>query len=170
MATEHKLEANRRNAQLSTGPRNTKRTRLNAVSHGILSNEVLIDKLDDVHGKRRFAKLRKALRDDLAPVGELEALLVDMIITLVWRLRRLLRHEMAAIAQNLKKSYFIPPPLIIGEPPHDYSILSEGNCVGDGSTYIRHPKEDPAARDQDKRGLTLVSGFDDVILDKLPRY
>jgi hypothetical protein len=35
--SQRQTEANRRNALLSTGPRNTQRTRFNAVRHGLLA-------------------------------------------------------------------------------------------------------------------------------------
>jgi len=37
VTSERRIEANRHNALLSTGPRNTQRTRYNAVRHGLLA-------------------------------------------------------------------------------------------------------------------------------------
>ena len=42
---------------------------------------------------QRFGGLSKCLKEDLCPLGELENLLVDRIISAVWRLRRVLRIE-----------------------------------------------------------------------------
>ena len=39
--SQRKREANRSNAKSSTGPRDTKATRFNAVKHGILSKQAL---------------------------------------------------------------------------------------------------------------------------------
>jgi len=57
MATEKQIEANRQNAQLSTGPEDTVKTRLNAVKHGVAANLPLnkqeSEKLDDFLTKLR---------------------------------------------------------------------------------------------------------------------
>ena len=84
-----KIEANRRNAKKSTGPKDTSVTRLNAMKHGILSKEVLIEGED----KKALENLGKKLRLELAPDGELENVLVDRIVSSVWRLRRVIRTE-----------------------------------------------------------------------------
>ncbi len=80
-----KVEANRKNARKSTGPRDTSVTRLNAIKHGLLSEEVLLPWEEE----KTLTQLGKRLRLDLAPQGELECILVDRIVAAVWRLRRL---------------------------------------------------------------------------------
>jgi len=88
-ASPKQLEANRRNALKSTGPKNTSLTRLNALKHGILSGEVLVRGEE----RRALAELRERLNSDLSPVGALEEILVDRIVCAVWRLKRCLRME-----------------------------------------------------------------------------
>jgi hypothetical protein len=97
MTTTRQLVANRRNAQLSTGPRDTSRVRMNAQAHGILSSETVIRAGEGREDPGLFEALADSLRHDLAPDGVLEELLVDQIIALMWRLRRVLRYENAAI-------------------------------------------------------------------------
>ena len=97
MTSKRQAEANRRNSQLSSGPRDTSRTRLNALKHGIFSNQVLISDWED---GQEFERLRKGLTDALAPNGELEQLLVDDLISLTWRRRRTLSYERAAIRRQ----------------------------------------------------------------------
>ncbi len=80
-----KIQANRKNAQKSTGPKDTTKTRLNAVKHGLLSKEVLLQ----WESETTLKNLGKRLREDLLPQGELECLLVDRIVAAMWRLRRL---------------------------------------------------------------------------------
>jgi hypothetical protein len=80
-----KVEANRQNAKKSTGPKDTSVTRLNAMKHGLLSNEVLLSWEEKTH----LTQLGKRLRLDLAPHGEMEYILVDRIVAALWRLRRL---------------------------------------------------------------------------------
>lgn len=91
-----KLEANRRNAQKSTGPRTSEGkalVALNPIKYGLLSKEVLLADEDET----ALVELGKRLRHYLAPVGELELILVDKIIAAVWRLRRILRIERETI-------------------------------------------------------------------------
>jgi len=92
-----KTEANKSNAQFAKGPDDTSLTRLNALDHGILSKEVVI-----LHGTGQesideFEALKSSLIRDLAPAGALEELLVDQLITLSWRWRRVIKFENAAI-------------------------------------------------------------------------
>ncbi len=93
MTSKKKLEANRRNAKSSTGPRDTTTTRLNAMKHGILSKEALVVVGDGYEDQEVFEDLSSTLLRDIAPVGALEELLVDELIMLTWRRRRALRYE-----------------------------------------------------------------------------
>lgn len=94
MATKKQLIANRKNAKQSTGPKDTSLTRLNALKHGILSEEVLLK------GEKRgdLEDLGKRLRQELVPQGELEIILVDRIISSIWRLKRTLKVEKALMS------------------------------------------------------------------------
>jgi hypothetical protein len=92
MTSDKQMVANRRNALASTGPRSSagKATvRLNALKHGLLSQEVLLPDEDP----RELGELGKQLREQLQPVGEMEELLVDRILASLWRLKRLGRVE-----------------------------------------------------------------------------
>jgi hypothetical protein len=87
MTTEARIAANRLNAMKSTGsrtPAGKAVVALNGIKHGLLSREVT------VHGESEadLVDFGKRLRAQLAPVGELELLLVDRIVPTAWRLRR----------------------------------------------------------------------------------
>jgi hypothetical protein len=91
MASEKQIAANRLNALkggVKTGEGKAA-VRLNAVSHGLLSNEVLLTG----ENSHRLAALRQQFLDELQPVGELETLLVERIVSSFWRLRRCVRVE-----------------------------------------------------------------------------
>ncbi|MFC1657262.1 hypothetical protein ACFL2P_01645 [Candidatus Moduliflexota bacterium] len=93
MTTAKQLEANRKNAQKSTGPRTPKGksvSRLNALKHGLLSKEVLLPSGEQKEALEAFSG---RLRADLRPEGEMEHLLVDRIVAATWRLRRVLQVE-----------------------------------------------------------------------------
>jgi hypothetical protein len=100
MTSDKKAEANRRNSLKSTGPRTPEgkaAVRLNALKHGLLSEEVLLPGEDEA----ALRELAESLRAQVQPVGELETLLVDRITSLLWRLRRLGRVEAGIFAWEL---------------------------------------------------------------------
>ena len=99
MATQKRLVANRKNAKRSTGPKDTSLTRLNALKHGILSEEVLLKG----EKKKDLEELGRRLRQELAPQGELEIILVDRIISSIWRLKRVLRIESALMSYEYEE-------------------------------------------------------------------
>lgn len=92
MTIPRRMEANRRNATRSTGPRTPEGkavAALNGVRHGPLSAASLLP------GEREadLVEFGRKVRGSLAPVGEMELLLADRIVTAGWRLRRLLAVE-----------------------------------------------------------------------------
>jgi hypothetical protein len=91
-----RLKANRRNAQLSTGPRTEEgksRSRRNALKHGVLAPVLLITEGEGAEDPAEFDELLVGLRGDLAPVGRLEEMLVEKVAICWWRHKRALRCE-----------------------------------------------------------------------------
>jgi len=87
MSNDQQIEANRLNAQRSTGPRTPAgKTRVssNALKHGLTGREVVLpnENPDD------FDSFRAGLLTSLDPQGELEAALAEKIVADFWRLRR----------------------------------------------------------------------------------
>lgn len=72
MASDRKTKSNRKNSQLSTGPNDTSQSRLNALSHGILSRQALITSGEGCEDAELFDQLADGLREDWAPVGAME--------------------------------------------------------------------------------------------------
>ena len=100
MTSDKQIQANRRNALKSTGPKTPEgkaAVRLNANKHGLRSQEVLLPGEDE----EALKELDENLRAELQPVGELENLLVDGITAAHWRLRRLRRVEAGIFAWEL---------------------------------------------------------------------
>jgi hypothetical protein len=92
MTSQRQLEANRRNATSSTGPRTARGKAVvarNAVQHGLLSRQAVIQG----ESEAELVELGKRLRGQLAPLGELELLLVDRVVSTTWRLRRVISLE-----------------------------------------------------------------------------
>ena len=79
-------------AQASTGPRTAKgkaRSARNALKHGLTAGEVLLP----TEEAGVFNAFSEGLRASLAPVGELESMLVERIVVSAWRWRRVVRLE-----------------------------------------------------------------------------
>ena len=88
-----KLEANLKNAQLSTGPKTEagkKHSSLNALKHGLLASTVLVAN-GSAEESAQFAELLAALDQDLKPVGRLEEMMVEKIAICWWRHKRALK-------------------------------------------------------------------------------
>jgi hypothetical protein len=97
-----KLEANRRNAQLSTGPKTEEgksRSRGNALKHGILASAVLVTEGKGAESSAEFEELMEGLLRDRAPIGALEDVLVEKIAVCLWRQKRALRCEAGLIGR-----------------------------------------------------------------------
>src|SRR4029077_16119671 len=87
MTSFRQIEANRRNAQLSTGPVTNEgktRSRQNAVRHG-LTAETVIDALEDAED---YAAFEMAITADYDAQSAVERELVLRLASLLWRLRR----------------------------------------------------------------------------------
>jgi len=101
--SSRKLEANRKNALQSTGPRTPEgkqKARWNALEHGLLAQEAIIPFGPAQEDDAEMEHLLTALRDDLQPSGALEEILVEKIAVCYWRLRRVLRAENGEIRRD----------------------------------------------------------------------
>jgi hypothetical protein len=95
----NRAQANKRNARSSTGPKTAvgkSRSSANALSHGVLSGKLLL--ADESAGD--YHALLQSLMTELGPVGTMEQLLVERIAVSVWRQRRLVGAEAAAVAEQ----------------------------------------------------------------------
>ena len=104
MATQEQIEANRKNAQKSTGPQTEQGktiAKLNAVKHGILSGAVLIAKGQGEERREAYQRLYHGLREYFQPEGAMEEVLVEQIAVTFWRKRRVLRFELGCLRKQL---------------------------------------------------------------------
>jgi hypothetical protein len=97
MASVVQIQANRLNAQKSTGPRTAEgkaTAARNAVKHGLLAEQVVI------HGEdpEEFDRYRAGMLAELAPIGVVETILAERAVSLAWRLRRAERLQSAVFA------------------------------------------------------------------------
>src|SRR5215475_5149712 len=87
MTSFRQIEANRRNARLSTGPateEGKRKSRKNALRHG-LTAETVIDALEDAED---YATFEMAVTADYDAQSVVERELVLRLASLLWRLRR----------------------------------------------------------------------------------
>jgi len=87
MTSLSQIEANRRNALKSTGPKTEngkQQSRRNALKHG-LTAETVIEPLEDPEEYRAF---EEAIVSEYAPQTPVEQELVHRLASLLWRLRR----------------------------------------------------------------------------------
>ena len=96
MATAAQQQANKENAQHSTGPRTTEgkqRSSQNAIKHGLCALDPLIPGEDPEAFQEHFCEIEL----DLQPATAIESNLVEQIADVSWRLKRLSRIEAAVI-------------------------------------------------------------------------
>ncbi len=92
MASPAQIEANRRNAQKSTGPvteQGKGAAKWTALKHGMAAATTVLPHEDQIS----FIELRKSLIDEYAPAGGVEITLIDTIANAYWRLLRARRAE-----------------------------------------------------------------------------
>jgi len=96
MATELQRTANRANALKSTGPKTVKgkaKSKLNAVTHGATAHTLVLPGEDAA----RLKLLRTAIEKDCAPANALESELVEQLVQIAWRARRISTFEKAML-------------------------------------------------------------------------
>ena len=98
--TLEKNDSNRANALKSTGPKSEEGKRVsrwNALKHGLLAKEVVIQTGENKENLADFQFLLGELRESLEPMGILEEMQVEQIAVSYWRWNRVLRYEAGEI-------------------------------------------------------------------------
>jgi hypothetical protein len=101
MATEKQFEANRQNAQKSTGPKTPEgraAARLNGVKHGLTAETIVLKG----ESQADFTNLFDSLEAEHDPVTPTEEALVVQLAMATWRLRRLYHAEAGFWAFKMK--------------------------------------------------------------------
>ena len=133
------VAANRRNAlQVGRGRGLAEKqaSRMNAVRHGILSSEVVVRGLRIQERVDEFKALRERCWESLAPVGPVEEMLVDKIVTAQWRMRRALTAETGEILLSVdggmrRRENGVPVALAtMMDEIHDASLSMEKSTEG----------------------------------------
>jgi hypothetical protein len=97
--SERRIQANRRNALRSTGPKTVSR---NAIKHGLLAREVVITAGEGEESLEEFHALVERLWEDYEPVGVInEESLLQTIAACWWRKAHVIRAENGEIRKGL---------------------------------------------------------------------
>ncbi len=107
MATQAQIQANRKNAKKSTGPKTPdgkSTVAQNALKHGLTALKPLIPGEDP----EQFAIFNESMLADLTPHGPLETVIANRIITLTWQLNRAPRIQAAAFNFMMKDLFSSP--------------------------------------------------------------
>jgi hypothetical protein len=113
-----------------------KKTRLNAVRHGLLSVYTVLPWEDEAE----YGSLLSGLVEEYAPRGPTEDHLIEEIAGVIWRKRRLRLAEAAAHRRGLEKttepfSNTVSTALVqlkVTAPPGDDHRRRHGDAFGDG--------------------------------------
>ena len=96
MSTKAQTNANRKNAQKSTGPQTAEGKAVvsqNAVKHGLFAAEAVITGEDPAD----YEAFHDQFLAEWKPVGMTETMLAERIVSLAWRLQRVERMQNQAI-------------------------------------------------------------------------
>jgi hypothetical protein len=135
MTSEKQVEANRRNATLSTGPTSMGgqgRASQNAAKHGLTAEKIVLK--DESAAK--FEELRQGFIHELKPEGDIEACLAERIVICEWRLLRVPKYE-ASMVEEAKRSINAAFLSAASEhPSYVYSGPPKPQKPGDGAAYL----------------------------------
>jgi hypothetical protein len=109
---------------------------MNAVKHGILSGMVVVRGLRIQEHEEDYKALRERCFECLAPVGQVEEMLVERVVMTQWRLRRVVLAETGEIALSVdgglrRREDRQPLPLgVFGNPLQDPAVQMEKTTQG----------------------------------------
>ncbi len=124
------------NNQNKSGPKTPEGkavSKLNALKHGILSQEVLVEGEDE----STLKSLTEALIDELKPVGPIEEMLVDRIISSLWRLRRSVSAERNTMEYIKNEGFILAGIDGVFDPKQDARIKAKNMLTNQGIETIQ---------------------------------
>ncbi len=136
MSSQSQIEANRANAQLSTGPRSPEgkaASSQNARTHGLTSKDLVILP----HEQDDFLNFQIEFTGQIKPIGALELTAFDNLLHAAWNMRRIRRLE-AQLAESGTAQRALPALANESEPPESSSRAAAPFCAS-----IIDPLSDP---------------------------
>jgi hypothetical protein len=177
MTSFRQIEANRRNAQLSTGPiteEGKKRSRQNALRHG-LTAETVIDALEDAED---YAAFEMAVTADYDAQSAVERELVLRLASLLWRLRRATAIERGLFKVQAKhllqfrrqRRAHRERQKVVGAMYRD-AVATNDDVRQDQDELIKPPAPEPDDKSDDLTcAFIRLSNLPTYPLDRLSRY
>src|SRR6202166_1393535 len=102
MISQRQLDANRRNAAKSHGPKTPEgraAVRLNALKHGLTAAEIILPNTED---RLKFEQFQTAFEEECQAVGPIEQVLVEDIVANRWRMNRVRKLEPGFFALRMQ--------------------------------------------------------------------
>jgi hypothetical protein len=130
-ASQRRIEANRMNAQASTGPKTQAgkdASSRNAIAHGLRARNILLAGED----RDDFVRLRVPVFAELEPRGVIESELAEQIVETLWRLRRIPLFERALFAsleQTERKDAFLSDVGLASKTPEQARDIKFGRVI-----------------------------------------
>jgi hypothetical protein len=132
MSTEKQINANRQNAQKSTGPKTDEgkaAVSQNAVKHGLFAESVITGE-----NEADYEAFHDEMLAELAPVGAVESALAERVVNLWWRLRRAERMQNQAIDEMIEHQIDNP----LSKSIRMINLHAKGVKMGDPRYLINH--------------------------------
>jgi hypothetical protein len=107
MSTQKQINANRKNAQKSTGPKTDEgkaTVSQNAIKHGLFAQSIVFGE-----NEADFEAFHDNMLAELAPVGVVESVLAERAVNLAWRLRRAERMQNEVIEDMIGRKVTTNP-------------------------------------------------------------
>jgi len=107
-ASKKQIQANRANAQKSTGPKTEEGKAIvsqNNTKHGLYSKDIVIKSAKLNENAEEYEKLVIDLFNEFRPVGQFQEQLVFKIANCLWRSQRVIRAETAHLEHRLNGDY-----------------------------------------------------------------
>ena len=105
MASEKQIEANRRNALKSTGPRTEEGKAVvsrNAIRHGLTAQSAVV--VPFLESEEDWEAHRLGTLESLRPEGHLETVLAERVALQLWRLGRVTRYEREHMTREIERA------------------------------------------------------------------
>jgi hypothetical protein len=148
MSTKAQTKANQQNAQKSTGPRTDEGKAVvsqNAVKHGLFAAEAVITGENPAD----YEAYHDQFLAELAPIGMVESMLAERVVSLGWRLQRAERMQNQAIedmiecevtnpkVRDRRERHCYDEGLRPGDPRYDPDHLALGRIATSDWSYYR---------------------------------
>jgi hypothetical protein len=173
MTSQRQIEANRRNASRSTGPRTSdgkRQSRRNALRHG-LTAETVIASLEDAEDYEAF---QAAIVSDYDAESAVEREMMLRLASILWRLRRATGIETALFTFAARETeQFADEPA--SETPVEVARLLE-HCSSNGETSLDKEERSENGESWNATGEPVADSYLRLValptfpLDRLTRY